>query len=66
MKKRLLSLLLSLAILLSLCTGLGMSASAAGKFVKATSLAIGDRVVLVVESESKELSSISTTSTKYG
>ena len=66
MKKRLLSLLLSMAILLSLCTGLGMSASAAGSFVKVTSLSVGDRVVLVTENPSEEFSGISNTSTKYG
>ena len=66
MKKRVLSLLLSVVMLLSLLSGLGMTASAAGDFVKVTSLSVGDRVVLVCESASSELSSISTTSTKYG
>ena len=64
MKKRVLSLLLSVAMLLSLLCG--MSVSAAGAYVRTTSLAVGDRVVLTCEAVSMELSSISTTSTKYG
>ena len=64
MKKRVLSLLLSVAMLLSLLCG--MSVSAAGAYIRTTSLAVGDRVVLTCEAASMELSSISTTSTKYG
>ncbi len=66
MKKRVLSLILAVVMILSLLSGLGMSASAAGDFVKVKSLSVGDRVVLVCEATSSELSSISTTSTKYG
>ncbi len=66
MKKRVISLILSVAVLLSLLCGLGSSVSAAGAYVRTTSLSIGDRVVLVCETVSMELSSISTTSTKYG
>ena len=66
MKKRLVSLILSVALVVALLWSLGLSAFAAGGYVKATSLSVGDRVVMVCESVSMELSSISTTSTKYG
>lgn len=66
MKKRVLSLLLTVSLMLSLLCGFGTSASAAGAYVKTTSLSIGDRVVFTSETVSMELSSISTTSTKYG
>lgn len=66
MKKQFLSLLLCVALLVSLLSGLGLTATATGGYIKATSLAVGDRVVLVCESKAMELSSISTTSTKYG
>ncbi len=66
MKKRVLSLLLSAALLLSLLSGMGLCVSAAGGYVKADSLAVGDQVILVCEDAATELSSISTTSTKYG
>ena len=39
---------------------------AAGSYEKATSIAVGDTVLLVCESKTMELSGISTTSTKYG
>ena len=47
MKKRVLSLLLAMALLMSLVPVLGVPASAAGSFVKATSLSVGDKVVFV-------------------
>ena len=66
MRKRFLSLLLSVSLLLSLLSCVGLTATAAGGYSKATSLSVGDRVILVCENVSMELSSISTTSTKYG
>ena len=66
MRKRFLSLLLSVSLLLSLLSCMGLTATAAEGYSKATSLSVGDRVILVCENVSMELSSISTTSTKYG
>ena len=39
---------------------------AASEYVKANSIAVGDEVLLVYESNNMELSGISTTKTKYG
>ena len=66
MKKRVLSLALALALLLSLVSGLQFSALGAGSYSKATSISVGETVILVCSDASMELSSISTTNTKYG
>ena len=66
MKKRVLSLLLAVALLMSLVPVLGVPASAAGSFVKATSLSVGDKVVFVCENASTELYRFAGSSTKYG
>ena len=60
--KRILAFTLTLAMLLSLVPAV----YAADTYEKATSIAVGDTVLLVYETAKKELSAISTTSTKYG
>ena len=60
--KRFLALSLVLAMILSLIPAV----SAAGSYEKATSIAVGDTVLLVYEADSMELSAIGGTSTKYG
>ncbi len=64
--KRICSLVLTLALLLSLWGGVQMPAKAAGNYTKVTSLTVGDIVVFTCETAGMELSGISTTSTKYG
>lgn len=65
---QLLSCVANLRLLLVMLLTLCVSAEVWGEYTKATSIAVGDVVVLVYESGStkKELSGISTTSTKYG
>ena len=65
MKKKILSMILAIAMVISMFAGLATTASAAG-FAKATSIAVGDQVVLVCEGKLMEMTSISTTKTKYG
>ena len=59
---RLFSWILALAMILSLIP----AGFAAGSYEKATSIAVGDTVLLVYEADSMEFSGISDTSTKYG
>ncbi len=66
MKRRLCSLVLSIALLLSLFSGINLSVDAVNSFEKANSIKVGDFVLIVSEDVSMELSAISTTSTKYG
>ena len=63
--KRFTSVLLVLCMVLSLVPAITFGASAAS-YTKATSIAVGDTVVFVCESVTKELTSFSTTSTIYG
>ena len=65
MMKRFTSVLLVLCMVLSLVPAITFGASAAS-YTKATSIAVGDTVVLVCESKTTELNGISSTSTKYG
>ena len=65
MSKRILSVVLTVAMVLSMFAGLTITASAAG-YAKATSIAVGDQVVLVCENALMEMTGISTTKTKYG
>lgn len=60
--KRILAFTLTLAMLLSLVPAV----FATDTYEKATSIAVGDTVLLVCEGKGMELSAISTTSTKYG
>ena len=55
-----------LAVALMLCSILPLSVFAEDTYELATSIEVGDTVVLVCESKKMELSGISTTSTKYG
>ena len=64
MKRQILSILLCLALLLSL-PGV-LPARAADSLTKVKSLTVGSFVAIVCEEVSKELSAISTTNTKYG
>ncbi len=66
MMKRFSALFLAFALLLGLCAVPVTPVQAASGYSKATSIAVGDMVLLVSEAVSQELSSISTTSTKYG
>ncbi len=65
--KKLISILLVAMLIIGMFPATALTANAAS-YEKATSIAVGDTVVLVYVSGStkKELSSISTTSTKYG
>ena len=64
-KKFFTKFLMVIAMLFGLVvTGGNLAVNAAG-YEKATSIAVGDTVVLVCESAGKELSEISTTSTKF-
>lgn len=65
MTRKVLSMILAIAMVLSMLAGITITASAAG-YVKATSIAAGDVVVLACDTAGMELTSISTTSTKYG
>ena len=65
MTKKFLSMLLAIAMVVSMFAGLATTASAAG-YAKATSIAVGDQVVLVCENALMEMTGISTTKTKYG
>ena len=60
------TLSISLRLLLVMFLTLTVSANAWGAYEKASSIAVGDVVVLVYETGKKELEGISTTSTKYG
>ena len=66
MKKRILSMILAIAMVVSVFAGITITANASGSYVKATSIAVGDNVVLYCETAGMELTAISTTSTKYG
>ena len=55
-----------LAVALMLCSILPLSVFAADTYELATSIEVGDTVVLAVNSKNMELNGISTTSTKYG
>lgn len=66
MKRRFCSLILAFALVLSLFAGLSLTTNAANSFEKASSIAVGDYVVLVCEGAAMELSAISTTDTRYG
>ena len=55
-----------LAVALMLCSILPLSVFAADTYELATSIEVGDTVVLAVNSKKMELNGISTTSTKYG
>lgn len=66
MKKRILSMILAIAMVVSVFAGITIIANASGSYVKATSIAVGDNVVLYCETAGMELTAISTTSTKYG
>ncbi len=66
MKKRILSMILAIAMVVSLFAGISLVASAEGAYVKTTSLAVGDTVIFVCEGASKELGSINTNGTNYG
>lgn len=66
MKKRILSILLALSLLLSLCGTFSFGTRAASNYSKVRSLSVGSKVVFLCETAGMELSSISTTSTKYG
>ena len=65
MTKKILSMILAIVMVVSLFAGITISASAAG-YAKATFIAAGDTVVLATDTAKMELTSISTTSTKYG
>ena len=65
MKEKLLNLKRLRGLMLLACMMLGFN-SWGQTWEKATSIQIGDVVVLVTEGASMELTSISTTSTKYG
>ena len=54
-----------LAVALMLCSILPLSVFAADTYELATSIEVGDTVVLVCKDKSMELNGISTTSTKY-
>ncbi len=64
--RKLCSFILSLALLVSLFSGAILTTNAANSFVKASSIKVGDYIVIVSQDVSMELSAISTTSTKYG
>ena len=55
-----------LAVALMLCSILPLSVAAADTYELATSIEVGDTVVLACQDKKMELSGISTTSTKYG
>ncbi len=55
-----------MAVVLMLCSILPLSVAAADTYELATSIEVGDTVVLAVKSSKMELNSISTTNTKYG
>ena len=59
-------LMMVIGTLCAVLPHLAIPSHAEGTYEKATSIAVGDTVVLVCESKTMELSSISTTSTKYG
>ena len=65
MTKKFLSMILAIAMVISMFAGLATTASAAG-YAKATSIAVGDQVVLACENALMEMTAISTTKTKYG
>jgi hypothetical protein len=65
--KRLSKILALVLVLMTILSAVSaFTVSAADKWEKATSIAVGDTVTLVCESKKMEISSISTTSTKYG
>lgn len=66
MKRRILSLVLAIAMVASMFAGITLFASAEGSYVKANAIAVGDSVVIAIEAYGKELTEFSTTSTTYG
>ena len=65
--KKILSLLLVALMIVGMLPLSAINAKAAtGEYVKATNIEVGDTVVFVYESGKMEMTSISTTSTKYG